>query len=169
MRTTNRPPTRVLTAAVLALGLASGLTGCAGGAPASDSTTAASGLGARWGDCMRSAGFDIEDPGDDQVRSGTVISPQGVDEDRFAGAADSCATELGVTRADSAAKDRWAREYDQVASCVRDAYPDFPEQQSGALSFDEATYPPAAEPEFQQLVDECLQRYSPDTKTQDAG
>jgi hypothetical protein len=169
-RTTRRPPARPLVAGLLALGLAAGLAACSGTSDtAAGAADAASGLGAEWGACMRSAGFTVEDPSDDQVRSGTVTSPRGVDQERFRSAADRCATDLGVPRADSATKDKWTREYDQVASCVREAYPDFPEQQPGGISFIPSEYPPAGEPEFQKRADECMKKYSPDTKTQSVG
>lgn len=152
---------------MLALGLAAGLTACAGSSDtAAGTASAGSGLGARWGDCMRSAGFTIDDPSDDQVSSGTITSPAGSDQERFRSAADRCAEDLGVHRADSATKEKWNREYDQVASCVREAYPDYPEQDPGTVSFGSDDYPPAADPAFQKRAEECLHRYSPDTKTQ---
>lgn len=116
---------------------------------------------------MRSAGFTVEDPSDDQVSSGTVTSPAGADQERFRSAADRCADDLGVHRADSATKEKWNREYDQVASCVRETYPDFPQQQPGSISFNPDEYPPAGEPAFQERADECMAKYSPDTKRQD--
>lgn len=174
MTTTPRSTGRPLLAGLLALGLAAGLSACAGspnaapGSAAADagSPEAAAGLGAKWGACMRSAGFTVEDPDDDQVRSGTITSPAGADQERFRTAADRCADDLGVHRADSAMKEKWNREYDQVASCVREAYPDFPEQQPGSISFNPSEYPPAGEPAFQDRADECLAKYSPDTKRQ---
>jgi hypothetical protein len=171
MRTTTRPPTRLLLAGLLTLGLLAGTTACTGpaGAAGASGQSDTAGLGAQWGDCMRSAGFDIEDPSDDQVTSGTVTSPAGADQERFRGAANQCAQELGVHGADSAMQDKWTREYDQVASCVREAYPDFPEQDPGGITFDPDEYPRAAEPEFQERADECLHEYSPDTKTQAVG
>lgn len=170
MRTTNRPPIQNILAAVLVIGLATGLSACVTDSTGDRDTTAsaAAGLGARWGACMRSAGFDIDDPSDAQVRSGTVTSPQSVDQERFGTAADSCSAELGVERADSAAKEQWKREYAMVGSCVREAYPDLPEQEPGTLSFDPETYPFVREPAFQDRLDSCLQQYSPDTEMQDA-
>jgi hypothetical protein len=118
---------------------------------------------------MRSAGFSVEDPSDAQVASGTVTSPAGADEERFRTAAGQCAEDLGVHGADSAQQDKWTREYDQVASCVRETYPDFPEQDPGGITFSPDEYPRAAEPEFQERADECMHEYSPDTKTQELG
>jgi hypothetical protein len=115
---------------------------------------------------MRSAGFTVDDPSDDQVSSGTITSPAGSDQERFRSAADRCAEDLGVHRADSATKEKWNREYDQVASCIREAYPDYPEQDPGTVSFGSDDYPTAADPAFQERAEECLHRYSPDTKTQ---
>ena len=155
--------------ALLVIGLATGLSACsAGGAGDQDAAGAGGGRGAQWGACMRSAGFDIDDPSDDQVSSGTVTAPQDVDRERFDPAAEQCLTEVGANGADTASKERWKREYDRVASCIREDYPDFPEQQPGTLSFDPQTFPPAGEPEFQDRVDSCLHEYSPDTKTQGA-
>ncbi|PYY33843.1 hypothetical protein DEJ16_03195 [Curtobacterium sp. MCJR17_055] len=170
MTTTPRSSSRPLFAGLLALGLVTGLSACTG-APSSAAGTADAdaGLGSRWGACMRSAGFSVEDPSDDQIRSGTITSPSGVDQDRFRSAADQCAEDLGVHGADSASKEKWIREYDQVASCIRDAYPDFPEQRPGVIEWDREEYPPAGDPAFQQRADECTRKYSPDTKTQSVG
>lgn len=158
-------------AAALAVGTVAGLSACSDrGDPHAGSTTAApSGIGSRWGACMRDAGFDVQDPTEQQVRNGAVITPSGVDEGRFHTAADTCSRQLGVERADSAQQDRWTREYAQVASCVREEYPDFPEQEPGVLSVDPEEYPRATEEAFQQRFDTCMTKYSPDTKTQDAG
>lgn len=157
----------------LVLGLAVGLAGCSGTAPdrpdASSSAAGATGIGAEWGACMRTAGFDVEDPSDDLVRSGTVLAPQGVDQERYAAAADRCSSDLGVERTDSASKDEWARQYERTASCIREAYPDYPEQPSGSLGLSPEDYPRATEPGFQQKADACLEEFSPGTKTQHAG
>ncbi|PZE86217.1 hypothetical protein DEI91_03675 [Curtobacterium sp. MCBD17_032] len=118
---------------------------------------------------MRSAGFEVQDPSDDQVSSGTVTLPADADQEHARAAADECAEHLGVHGADSAMKQKWIREYDQVASCIRDAYPDFPEQPPGQVGWDDEEYPPAADPAFQQRADECTRKYSPDTKTQSVG
>jgi hypothetical protein len=171
MTTTTRPHTRILLAGLLALGLGTGVAACSGATdPTAGSTGASTGIGAQWGDCMRSAGFDIEDPSDDQVRSGTALSPAGVDQERFHSAADKCAEDLGVHRAGSAEQDKWARQYQQVASCIREEYPDFPEDGSdGGISFEPDGYPPAREAAFQELAQKCLQQYAPDTQTQEVG
>lgn len=171
MTTTTRPRTRLFLAGLLALGLTTGVTACSGATdPTAGPTHASTGIGAQWGDCMRSAGFDIEDPSDDQVSSGTILSPAGVDQERFHSAADECAEDLGVHRADSAEQDKWVRQYQQVASCVREEYPDFPEDGSdGGISFDPDGYPPAREPAFQELAQKCMQQYAPDTQTQEVG
>jgi hypothetical protein len=171
MTTTTRPEKRLLIAGLLAIGLITGITACSGATvPTAGSTDDSTGVGARWGDCLRAAGFDVEDPSDDQVRSGTVVSPAGVDQERFQSAADECARDLGVRRADSAEQDKWVRQYQQVASCIREEYPDFPEDGSdGGISFLPDEYPPAGEQAFQELAQKCMQRYAPDTKTQEVG
>jgi hypothetical protein len=170
MATTKRSSSRPLLAGLLAFGLATGLSACAGVSTSTAGTADAdAGLGAQWGACMRSAGFSVEDPSDDQVSSGTITSPAGVDQERFRSAAGRCSQDLGVHGADSAMEQKWIREYDQVASCIRDAYPDFPEQQPGVIQLDPEEYPPAADPAFQQRADECTKQYSPDTKTQSVG
>jgi hypothetical protein len=167
MTTTKESSSRPLLAGLLALGLATGLSACAGVPNSIAGTSGAdAGLGPRWGACMRSAGFSVEDPSDDQVSAGTITSPAGVDQERFRSAADQCAHDLGVHGADSAMQQKWIREYDQVASCIREAYPDFPEQRPGVLEWDRDEYPPAADPAFRQRADECTKKYSPDTKTQ---
>lgn len=173
MTITAHTSARLLLTAALAFGLSVGLGGCSG--PVADRPDAASsadtgsGIGARWGNCMRSAGFDVEDPSDDLVRSGTVLAPQGVDQERYAAAADRCSSDLGVERQDSASHDEWNREYDRVASCIRDAYPDYPEQKPGMLALSPEDYPRATESGFQEKADACLQQFSPGTKTQHAG
>ena len=170
MTTTTRTPTRLLVAGLLAIGLTTGIAACSSAAAPTAGSTATTGIGAKWGDCMRSAGFDIEDPSDDQVSSGTAVSPAGVDQERFHRAADQCAQDLGVRRTDSAEQDKWVRQYQQVASCIREEYPDFPEDGSdGGISFLPEGYPPAREQAFQELAQKCVQRYAPDTKTQEVG
>lgn len=173
---TAHAPTRLFLTAAIALGLAGGLAGCggSGSAPGGDrsdttSSPAAAGVGAAWGTCMRSAGFDVEDPSDDLVRSGTVLAPQGVDQERYAAAADRCSTDLGVEREDSASAESWARQYERVASCIRDDYPDYPEQPEGTLGLSPEDYPRAAESGFQEKADACLKEFSPGTKTQQVG
>ncbi|NII40912.1 hypothetical protein E9228_001548 [Curtobacterium flaccumfaciens] len=164
---------RVLLAATTAALLVAGLTGCSG----SDASTAgraagatdASGLGAQWGSCMRAAGFAVEDPSDDQVRSGTVLAPQGGHQQAFGTAAAACSSDLGIEQIDSAEKDRWTREYARVASCIRDEFPDYPEQEPGGLALGPEEYPRALEDGFQERADECLRKYSPDTRSQTAG
>jgi hypothetical protein len=171
MTTTTTPRTRLLVAGLLALGLTTGVAACSGTTDqTAGSTDASTGIGARWGDCMRSAGIDVEDPSDDQVSSGAVVSPADVDQERFQSAADQCAQDLGVRRADSAEQDKWVRQYQRVASCIREEYPDFPEDGSdGGISFLPDEYPPAGEQAFQELAQKCMQQYAPDTKMQEVG
>ena len=171
-RTRTSTRTRLLLATVSGAVLLAGLTACSGGTPPNgDGATAADGpgIGAQWGSCMRAAGFEVQDPDDDQVRSGTVLTPQSGDREAFATAAGKCSTDLGIEPADTAEQDKWTREYARVASCIRDEYPDLPEQQPGSLSFDPETYPRAREDGFQERVDECLAEFSPGTKSQPVG
>lgn len=170
--TTTSVPARTgrvaVTAATLVLALV-GLVACSstGNDTASDSrTSSAQGIGAKWGHCMREAGYDVPDPDDALVASGTVLTPQGVDEDQYAADADECSTRLGVQRSDSADQDKWTREYAQVASCIREEYPDYPEQEPGVLGMSPDDYPRATEEAFQHRADECLRKYSPDTRQQ---
>lgn len=161
----------IVAAVVLPLALAGCSTSAASSDTASDATSSsAAGIGARWGACMRDAGLDVEDPSDALVRSGTVVAPSGTDPERFSTAAQTCSERLGVERQDRSERDEWARQYDQVASCIREnGYEDFPEQQSGTIDTSPEHYPRAAEEHFQQTFDECLHEYSPDTQFQQAG
>ncbi|MGN7191866.1 MULTISPECIES: hypothetical protein [unclassified Curtobacterium] len=158
-------------ALVLTAGLALPLAACTATPSASSSSTSSSsaaGLGERWGSCMRDAGFDVTDPQDDAVRSGAVTTPDGVDQEAFARASKECAESLGVTGASTADKQRWEREYAEVADCIREhGYPDLPEQRPGALDFQ--SYPRSSEDGFQQTVSACLAEFSSDTKQQQVG
>lgn len=152
-----------LSAVALCIALPLLLSACstpdAGTAP----TTAAKGLGTQWGDCMRAAGFDVEDPDDDAVTSGVTTAPQGADQQAFSEQAATCARSLGVTGADDATEQKFRREYQQVAACIRErGYPDFPEQDGG---FTTQGYPRSAEPEFDDAVTGCMAEFSPDSRT----
>lgn len=163
----------LLTSALVLSTLPFLLTACSGGGTADASSTGTPGgpgIGAAWGSCMRDAGYDVQDPTDDLVRTGAAPVPEGVDRDRFSEAAGTCSRSVGVQGADQADIQRWEREYAQVASCIRDnGYPDYPEQEPGGISADPETYPRAAEPAFEQAFHDCLAKYSPDTKTQSVG
>lgn len=164
MNDTTRTPRLVRAAAVLALALVgpTALAACST-TPTSPSTGhAAASVGAEWGDCMRTAGFQVEDPSDDQVRSGAVTSPAGVDTERFSEASGKCASDLGVTGADSAQKDKWKRQYAAVDSCVREQYPDAPEQEPGVIDY--SGYPRAREPQFEETLSSCMSKHAPDTQ-----
>jgi hypothetical protein len=118
---------------------------------------------------MRSAGFSVDDPSDDEVTSGVVTTPPGVDQTRYQVAAAQCGRELGVQPPDAADEEKWNRQYDQVSSCIRDAYPDFPEQRPGVIEWDSETYPTSDDPAFKQRNAECMRKYAPDTMTQHIG
>jgi hypothetical protein len=170
--TTNTPRAVRAIVAGAALLLTVGLAGCSGaddGTASGASTSSATGIGAKWGSCMRDAGYDVPDPDDALVASGTVVTPQGVDQEQYAEDADHCSSELGVERADSADQDEWTRQYAQVASCIREEYPDFPEQKPGVLGIGPDDYARATEDGFQDRADACLHEYSPDTQIQHAG
>ena len=162
----------VLATALLACTLPLGLAACSTSSTSSDgadtAADATSGIGAQWGSCMRDAGFDVEDPDDQTVASGITKPLPGVDEQAFSTASATCAEQAGVEPASSADHQKWERQYDQVASCIRDnGYEDFPEQQPGSISTN--GYPRAEEPEFDQTFRDCLAEFAPDTQTQDAG
>lgn len=165
---TPRSPRAARVAAVLVLAVSASiaLSACSGaGSPSAADTQSTSGIGARWGACMRDAGFDVEDPADDMVASGTVTIPQGVDQGRYEEEAASCSDRVGVQRADTSEEQKWARQYSQVADCIREhGYDDFPEQTDGGITTQ--GYPRASEPEFEETFQQCLHEYSPDTKTQ---
>lgn len=118
---------------------------------------------------MRSAGFSVEDPSDDEVTHGVVVTPPGVDQGRYQVAAGKCGRELGVQPPDEAEKAKSARQFDQVSSCIRDAFPDFPEQEPGTIAWDAETYPTSEEPAFKQRNAECMRKYAPDATTQHVG
>ncbi|MFJ3028175.1 hypothetical protein ACIPEQ_04965 [Curtobacterium sp. NPDC087080] len=167
MNDTTRTSGLVRAAAVLVLALvgSAALAACSTSPTSSATSRAAASVGAKWGDCMRTAGFPVEDPSDDQVRSGAVTSPSGVDAERFTEASGKCASDLGVTGTDSAQKDRWKRQYAAVDSCVREQYPDAPEQQPGVIDY--SSYPRAQEPQFQDTLSSCLSKHAPDTQQLD--
>jgi hypothetical protein len=162
---TTRPLRSTLAGAIGAVALLALLTGCSSpsGAPTA-SGAAGTGVGAKWGECMRTAGFETEDPSDELVESGAAMMPGGVDEDAWTKAAATCSEQIGVERADSAKEDEWARQYDRVASCIREEYPDFPEQEPGSLVLSPDQYPRASEQGFQDRSDECMEQFASDTK-----
>ncbi|UBQ03037.1 hypothetical protein [Curtobacterium sp. TXMA1] len=155
----------LLTAIALIAVLPLGLTACSPSDPTADHTTAAAeGVGARWAACMREGGFEVQDASDEQITSGAFSMPSGVDEEAFGKRSDTCREQLGVHGADDAQKQEWARQYDAVASCIREnGYPDFPEQQEGSLDF--GNYARAQEPRFDSAVQACMQEFAPDTRS----
>lgn len=155
----------LLTAAIIAVALPLGLAACSSGAD--DSKTAAetaAGIGAKWGECVRDLGFDVDDPDDAVVESGAVIGPEGVDQQAFAAAAAKCSEEVGVQAEDSAQEDRYARQYEQVAQCIRDdGYEDFDGvDEHGGIGTE--GYPRAQEPRFQEVFERCIQEHAPETQ-----
>lgn len=161
-------PRSVRAAAVFALVLGApfALTACSDASSAPTSTGAAGGLGAQWGDCMRDAGFSVEDPTDAELRSGTYPAPADADADAFGERAAACSEQAGVERADASQKQEWERQYAQVADCIREnGFDDLPEQAAGVLDFQ--GYPGASEPEFDEVSAECLAEFAPDTQTLD--
>ncbi|QCR42528.1 hypothetical protein C1N91_02180 [Curtobacterium sp. SGAir0471] len=168
MTETTFRPRAVLTAVALLAALPLALSACSSADPGADSTSAAQGVGAKWGDCMRSAGFDVPDPADEELASGVVRTPPGADEQAFGEAARTCQQDLGLKSADDAQRQTWERQYSQVASCIREhGYADFPEQEPGVLSTGE--YARASEPAFEKTFQDCLAEFAPDTKQQNPG
>lgn len=124
----------------------------------------ASGLGAKWGACMRDAGFDVQDPSDAEVQQGLFRVPEGADEESFGEQSGRCSEAAGVERADSSQEQDWARQYARVADCIRErGFDDFPEQTPGTI--DLQGYPRAQEPEFEQVSAACLAEFAPDTQS----
>ncbi|MFJ4225694.1 hypothetical protein [Microbacterium sp. NPDC089695] len=143
------------------------MTGCG---PTSDDLASAtraddaSSQSAQWGTCMRAAGFDVQDPDEDALKSGVLFAPPGVAEDVFHDAARECLQEVGIDGVTGEERDKWEREYAAVEDCIRkNGYPDFPAQEPGVL--DMQGYPRAEEPEFEQVFADCIAAHSPDTKT----
>ena len=167
-RTTIRSA-RFLAALAVAALLPLTCTACSSDPEPSAATSApAAGIGAKWGSCMRDAGFEIVDPTDEAVSSGVVTRPTGADADEFDRAAGECQKAAGVRGADSAQRQRWDRQYEQVANCIREnGFADLPEQRTGSLDF--CSYPRVTEPEFDRVTDRCLQEFAPDTQTQPVG
>ncbi len=165
----NETTTRIrtaLTAVALLAALPIALSACTSSAPGPDPTSAARGVGAEWGNCMRDAGFAVQDPTDEEVTGGLLPSAEGVDREASERQAEECRRRLGVRGIDDAQKQTWARQYDQVTSCVREhGYADFPEQQPGVI--DTSGYARATEPQFEETFKDCLAEYAPDTKVQD--
>ncbi len=163
--TTTPTPSNLHRAAVvlaLVVGAPLALAGCTAHDTAGAADTAASsGLGSKWGSCMRDAGFEAEDPSDDEVTSGSVLTPPGVDQAAFLEAAQTCNQQIGVQSADSAQKDEWKRQYAAADACVREEYPDAPAQKPGVIDYGALSEDPA----FDDHLDECLAKHAPDTKT----
>lgn len=168
-RTRTRTRLSLLGAAVVAVTLPLALASCSSdtttGSTADTASERSTGIGADWGSCMRDAGFDVQDPSDDEVRSGALRAPSGTDEQGFVEAGGACSKELGISGTSEADKQKWERQNVQVASCIRDhGYPDFEGQDNGVLDF--STYERSQEPEFQEAVESCLQEFAPDIQKQ---
>ncbi|MFL0389347.1 hypothetical protein [Curtobacterium sp. 179-B 9B NHS] len=167
MNNTTTPTPSILHRAAVVLALVVGaplaLAGCTAHDTAGAADTAASsGLGSKWGSCMRDAGFEAEDPSDDEVTSGSVLTPPGVDQAAFLEAAQTCNQQIGVQSADSAQKDEWKRQYAAVDACIREEFPDAPVQEPGQLNYGDIS----DRPDFEERWQECLTEHAPDTKTQ---
>jgi len=160
--------TAVIAALLLAGALPFALAACSSGSDASSAKDTTAGVGAKWGSCMRDAGFNVQDPTDAQVESGVMQAPPDSDQEEFTRAGSACARKAGVEGASDAEKQKWEREYAKVASCIRErGYPDFPEQEPGSL--DVGGYARGQEPGFQKVMFACTEEFSPDTKTQNVG
>jgi hypothetical protein len=169
MNTTTRIRTAAA-AALLAITMPLALASCSSSDRPATANDTTKGIGAKWGACMRDAGFEVQDADDDQIASGSVLAPEGADQDAFRAAAQGCSEEVGARGTDSAQRQEQARQYDEVASCIRDnGFEDYPEQKPGQLSGNPEEYPRAAEPEFDRTFTECLDEYAPYTKNQEVG
>ncbi|ROP65117.1 MULTISPECIES: hypothetical protein [unclassified Curtobacterium] len=129
---------------------------------------ASAGIGAKWGSCMRDAGFDVKDPSDAAAESGMMQAPSGADGDEFTEAGATCRKQAGIAGHSKADMQKWERESAEVASCLREnGYADFPEQKPGVIDLN--GYARAQEPAFQEVMQECTDEFAPDTQTQDLG
>ncbi|MBF4605117.1 hypothetical protein [Curtobacterium sp. VKM Ac-2884] len=168
--TTRNRGTALIAAALIACTTPFALAACSTGPDSAADTTksAAAGIGAKWGDCMRDAGYDVQDPDDAMVSSGAMQIPPSADQEEFLAAGTDCAEKAGVKRTSNAEKQKWERQYAQVASCIRDdGYPDFPEQKPGTFSPD--GYAHSEDDEFKKTVQECMDEFAPDVQTQHVG
>lgn len=168
MKHTTRSRRTVLAAAALLCALPLALSACSSGSEASSAKDATAGIGAKWGACMRDAGFQVQDPGDATVESGVMAAPPGSEQEEFQRAGARCAKEAGVQRSSEADKQKWERQSADVASCIREnGYEDLPAQQPGVL--DVTGYPRAQEAAFQKVLQDCNAEFAPDTTTQNVG
>lgn len=121
------------------------LAGCssAGSSTPSASETSTSIRAASWGTCMRSAGFDVQDPSDEEFGSGVERVPADVDRAAFESASKSCrgADSGGPSAADKAGYEQDAQDFSQ---CMRDnGVDDFPDpEQPGVIKFDQGNTSP---------------------------
>lgn len=158
----------LLVAAAVAVVLPFSIAACSSQPSASSSAGTASGVGAKWGSCMRDAGFDVQDPDDASVEAGFSNPPAGADDEEYGRASSTCSEQAGVERASTADHQKWERQYAQVATCIREnGYEDLPEQEPGTIQTD--GYPRAEEPGFNDVFMDCLAEFAPDTKTQGVG
>jgi len=163
MNTTSRS-TRLLAAALLVAALPFGLAACSSDDTAPDGPRTSQGIGAKWSACMREGGFDVADAPDDEVRSGVVRSPEGVDTEAWNARAGTCSGQLGIEGTSEQQAQQWEREYAAVASCIREnGYADFPEQEPGVLNTGD--YARAEEPHFDEVFQRCLHEHAPSTRT----
>lgn len=146
-----------LIGAMLLLPLA--LAGCstnAGDDAGSESTTT-SARAASWGACMRDAGFQIEDPTDEQLSSGVERIPADADRSAFERASSTCRGDSAET--DSAAapsqaeKDQYIQDALDFAQCMRDnGVDDFPDPATpGLIDLQSGKDSPA----FQEASETC--------------
>lgn len=168
MKHTTRSRRTVPAAAALLCALPLALSACSSASEASSAKDVTAGVGAKWGACMRDAGFEVEDPDDATVESGVVRSPLGAAQEEFERAGARCAKDAGVRGSSTADQQQWERESANVASCIREnGYEDLPAQQPGVL--DVTGYPRAQEDTFQKVLQDCTAAFAPDTRTQNVG
>ena len=127
-------------------------------APAASGTT--SGVGAKWSECMRGAGFDVADADDALVKNHAYLPPADVDAEQFSQAADACFDELRIVGASDADKQKAARQFKEAENCIREnGYPDMPDSPEGTFGVSEEDYPRLAEEQFAIVQEMCLKKH----------
>lgn len=107
----------IATAALAAAALVA-LSGCSSsGDSAPKETSDVSQAAAKWGDCMRGKGFQIDDPTAAEFTSGALQSPANVDAGRFTEASGACG---GKTTASDDQKDIWRKQTQGFVACMAD-------------------------------------------------
>lgn len=155
-----------LAGVIIAAALSFGLAACSSAPTADTASEVTKGAGAKYGECMRDAGFAVEDPSDAELESGMAKGPSGVDEEAFGEAMGTCRKKAGVAGKSDAELQEFARQTAKIASCIREnGYADFPEQKPGVL--DGQGYARGQEAGFEKVRKQCSAKYAPDTQNQE--